>query len=149
LKRFRFNLEKVLSLRKYREEEAEIELGRAVGALTEIENKIVLLARERVRAAGERFSPARTIQEMQSYERYILRLDKIRDRLLEEAVRAELKAAEAREIYLEASRDRKILDKVKERRQAEYRREFFAEETRDLDDLSGGARAREEVSSGR
>jgi flagellar FliJ protein len=149
LRRFRFNLEKILSLRKYREREAEVELGRAVGALADIENKIALLARERVKAADERFSPHRTVPEIQNYERYILRLDKIRDRLLEEAVKAELKAAEAREAYLEASRDRKVLDKVKEHRQREYREEFLAEETGLLDDLAGGAHARSRVNQGR
>jgi flagellar FliJ protein len=68
LKRFQFDLEKVLELRSYREREAEIELGKAMGALAEIEHKISALARERLRAADERFSPHRSAPEMRSYE---------------------------------------------------------------------------------
>jgi flagellar FliJ protein len=148
LKRFKFDLEKVLELRSYREREAEIELGKATGALAEIEHKITALAGERLRAADERFSPGHSAPEMHSYELYILRLDKTRDRLLEAAARAELKVAEARERYLEASRDRKVLDKVKERRYAEYRKAALAGEVKVLDDISGGAPARVKVSGG-
>jgi flagellar FliJ protein len=135
LRRFHFNLEKILKLRAYRERETEIELGRAVGVLTEIENRIFTLARDRTKAADEQFAPTHTMAEIQNYERYILRLDKTRDQLLEDAARAELKIAEAREAYLEASRDRKVIDKVRERREKTYRKEMLAEEARVLDDI--------------
>jgi flagellar FliJ protein len=148
LKRFKFDLEKVLELRSYREREMKIDLGRAMGALTEIEHKSTALAKERLRAADERFSPRRSAAEMHSYDLYILRLDKTRDRLLEAAAQAELKLAEARERYLEASRDRKVLDKVKERRYAEYRKAALAGEVKVLDDISGGAPARANVGGG-
>jgi flagellar FliJ protein len=143
MKRFKFSLEKVLEFRAYREREAEIELGKAIGILTEIENKIFSLARERIKAAGERFS--RGAGQIQNYDRYILRLDKTRDRLLEEAARAELKVAEAREAYLAASRERKAIDKIKERRQGEYRKKMMTEEIKTLDDSSGGSLARKLV----
>jgi flagellar FliJ protein len=146
MKRFRFSLEKVLDLRKHREREAEVELGRAIGELTEIENKIKALALEKTRAAKERFSLNNTTIEIQSYDLYIMRLDQSKDRLLEEAAKAELKVEAARAVYLEASRDRKAVDKLKEKRGTEYRREMFAEETKVLDDVSDGKRARQRVS---
>ncbi|MDR2184914.1 MAG: flagellar export protein FliJ [Treponema sp.] len=143
MKRFRFSLEKVLELRAYREREAEIELGRTIGILTEIEKRIFGLAQERIKAAGERFSQGPG--QIQNYERYILRLDKTRDRLLEDAARAELKVAEAREAYLAASRERKAVDKIRERREQEYRKQMLTEETKILDDISGGSSARKLV----
>ena len=146
MKRFRFSLEKILDLRKHREREAEVELGRAIGELTEIENKIKTLALEKTRAAKERFSLNNTIMEIQSYELYIVRLDHSRDRLLEEAAKAELKVEAARTVYLEASRDRKVFDKLKEKQETEYRREMLIEDTKVLDDVSGGVRARQMVS---
>ncbi|GHU93032.1 hypothetical protein FACS189479_03590 [Spirochaetia bacterium] len=148
MKRFSFSLEKILDLRKHREQEAEIELGRAIGELTEIENKIKTLALEKTKAARERFSSNNTSIEIQSYDFYIMRLDQTRDRLLEEAAKAELKVEAARTIYLEASRDRKVFDKLKEKQGAEYRREILVEETKILDDISGGTRARQMVSGG-
>ncbi|GHV50987.1 flagellar protein FliJ [Spirochaetia bacterium] len=146
MKRFRFSMEKVLDLRKHREQEAEIELGRAIGELTEIENRIKALAIEKTKAAKERFSTNNTTIEIQSYDMYIIRLDQTKDRLLEEAAKAELKVEAARKVYLEASRDRKVFDKLREKREGEYRKEMLAEEAKVLDDISGGVRAREMVS---
>jgi flagellar FliJ protein len=138
-------LEKVLELRKYRERETEIELGRAIGMLQNIESRLAETAVELSRAASERFLPEHSLETIQNYHRFILRLEDTRDRLLKEAAGAEAKVEEARQVYLEASRDRKVLDKLKELRQKEYRREVFALETKVLDDLSGGREARQSV----
>jgi flagellar FliJ protein len=135
MKRFVFNLEKVLELRKFTEQEAKIELGRAVGTLSEIERHIVSVAQERAAAAGNQFSPENDAAMIQKYMFYLLRLDAVKDQLLKEAARAELKVEEAREVFLAASRDRKVLDKLKEKREAEYRRETLNAESRALDDL--------------
>jgi flagellar FliJ protein len=142
MKQFHFNLEKVLQLRKHREQETKIELGRAVGALSEIENNIKITAQRRYKAAGERFLPDNSALDIFSWDQYINRLDAEKDRLLEDAAKAELVVEEKRGSYLEASRDRKVIDKLKEKRLAEYRKENFAAETAELDDISSGARAR-------
>ncbi|MDR0623636.1 MAG: flagellar export protein FliJ [Treponema sp.] len=142
MKAFSFPLEKILKLRTYREQEAKIDLGRAIGVLTEIENRIRAVAEDRYRAAAERFAPDNGALKIISYEHYIQRLDRARDQLLEDAAQAELVVEEKRNCYLEASRDRKVLDKLKEKREKEYRQEVFAGETKDLDDISGGKDAR-------
>ena len=131
MKRFSFNLEKVLSLRKYREQEAEIELGRAIGVLSGIENQIRFNADERHRA-GNLFSGNAGM--FRSYVLYISRLDLQKEILLEEAARAEQKVEEARAVFIEASRERKVLDKLKEKRAGEYRKSVLAEETKAMDD---------------
>ena len=135
MKRFSFNLEKVLSLRKFRERETEIELGKAIGALSEIERNIRTVAEERFRA-GELFSGNGAV--IRSYMIYTARLDLQKERLLAEAVQAEVKVEAARTSYIEASRDRKVLDKLKDKRQAEYRKFVLAEETKALDDQASG-----------
>jgi len=142
MKPFVFNLEKVLGLRKYREEETKIELGKAIGVLSDLEGRIRIIGRERVRAAEAQFSPENSASQIQQYMFYLLRLDNTKEELLKEAALAELKVEEAREVFLEASRERKVLDKLKEKRQKEYRKQMFAEETRILDDISGSAPAR-------
>jgi flagellar FliJ protein len=142
MKAFRFSLEKILKLRTYREQEAKIDLGRAIAVLSEIENRIKAVAEDRHRAATERFAPDNDALKMLYYENYISRLDQERDKLLEEAARAELVVEEKRNDYLEASRERKVLDKLKEKQEKKYRKEVFAGETKDLDDISGGALAR-------
>jgi flagellar FliJ protein len=148
MKAFRFSLAKVLKLRTYREQEAKIELGRAIGVLSEIENRIKAVAENRYRAAAERFAPDNDALQILNYEHYILRLDQERDKLLEEAAQAELVVEEKRALYLDASRERKVLDKLREKREKEYRKEMFEEETKSLDDISGGVLARSQVNEG-
>ena len=135
MKRFSFNLEKILSLRKYREQETEIELGRAIGILTGIEQNINMVAEERVRA-GENYSGKTS--SLRSYLLYADRLDKEKERLINEAVLAEKKVEDAREVYIEASKDRKILDKLKEKRGDEYRKFILSEEIKISDDQAAG-----------
>jgi flagellar FliJ protein len=148
MRRFAFGLEKVLNLRKYREQEAKIALGRAISELTGIENQLKELALLRVKTVAECLSSpgAASSQDAQSpfdagyyrnYEFYLQRLDLKKEELLEAAAKAQLKVEEERASYLEASRERKVLDKLREKRAAEYRQVLFAEETKTLDDMAG------------
>jgi flagellar FliJ protein len=136
MKRFRFDLEKILEIRAYREREAEIELGRATGVLTALEQEIKSVAAARSRAASGRFAPGNGFGEIRQYDLYICRLDAEGDRLLGEAAEAELKVENARQVFLEASRERKVLDKLREKRLREYRGELLAEEVKTLDDIA-------------
>ena len=145
MKRFRFDLEKLLELRRYREKEAELDLARALGELSVIESRLREIAQERVRAATDRFAPGRGAADMRSAELYIIRLDKTRDALIEAAAKAELAVEAAREVFAAAGRDRKVFDKLKEKRKSEYRKAAANEEIAALDDISGGSAARRET----
>jgi flagellar FliJ protein len=147
LKRFQFNLEKVLELRKYREQETRLELGRAVSDLQAIEDQIRETGAARHQAAAARFSSGNILETI-NYENYINRLDQQKEKLLRDAAAAELVVEEKREIYLEASRDRKIVDRLKEKREKEYRKKMLAEETKEMDDISGGRLARARADEG-
>jgi len=140
MKRFNFSLQKILELRKYREEESKIELGRAIGVLSEIENRIKTTASSRSRAAVQRFADAGNGAEIAAWEHYIIRLDQEAERLAKEAARAELVVEEKRELYLEASRELKAMQKLKEKREKEHRKEMFAAETAELDLIPGRRR---------
>ncbi|MDR0316732.1 MAG: flagellar export protein FliJ [Treponema sp.] len=132
MKRFRFNLEKVLKLRQYREQETKIELGKAISILTEIENHIKQNAAQRSHAAQERFAdPAST----PAWDNYILRLEQQTERLMNDAAQAQLVVEKKRELYLDASRELKVIEKLKEQREQEYRKEMFAAETKERDDI--------------
>jgi flagellar FliJ protein len=143
MKRFNFSLQKVLQLRKYREEETRIELGRAIGVLSEIENRIKDTASSHHNAAVQRFSDAGSSAGMAAWEHYIIRLDQEAENLAKEAARAELVVEEKRELYLEASRELKAIEKLKEKREKEHRKEMFAAETAELDTIPGRRRGEE------
>ncbi|MDR1411971.1 MAG: flagellar export protein FliJ [Spirochaetaceae bacterium] len=136
MKRFRFNLQKILDLRAGREQDAKIELGRAVGRLAELTGRLKALAEDRSRAAAGRFARSNSAEDMRAYELYITRLDSQKEELLEEAAAAELAVNEKREAYLAASRDRKILDKLREKRFGEYRKLALREEVKLTDDAA-------------
>uniref|UniRef100_A0A7C3I2T1 Flagellar FliJ protein n=1 Tax=Gracilinema caldarium TaxID=215591 RepID=A0A7C3I2T1_9SPIR len=142
MKRFRFNLDKLLELRQYYEREAELALARAMGELQSIQDRLEKLAEERSEAAAERFRPGRSVAQIQATDLYILRLDKTKEVLLEAAAKAELVVQEKRQAYVEASRDRKVLDKLKEKRLKEYKYQLSLEEIKTVDDISSGSRAR-------
>lgn len=142
MKRFRFNLDKLLELRQYYEREAELALARAMVELQSIQERLEKLAEERSEAAAERFRPGRSVAQIQATDLYILRLDKTKEVLLEAAAKAELVVAEKRQAYIEASRDRKVLDKLREKRLKEYKYQLSLEEIKTVDDISSGSRAR-------
>lgn len=141
MKPFRFGLEKLLGLRKYYEDEAKIELGKAVGILAGIESNIRAVAGERAKAAAAQFSPENSAAEIQQYMFYLLRLDEAKERLLREAALAEEEVETAREAFIEASRERKVLENLKDKRRGEYKKEALAEEAKALDDIGKISRA--------
>ncbi|MDR2537736.1 MAG: flagellar export protein FliJ [Treponema sp.] len=146
MRRFKFTLEKALKLREYREKETEIELGRAVGALTRIEQAIDATIEERNAAAAERFSAGFSVSDILAFDHYLQRLDATKARLTQEAEKALSRVEDARGVYLEASRDRKVLSNVKERREKEYHKYMLAEETKVIDDIASGAKSRRLIS---
>ena len=143
MKAFTFRFEKVLQLRKFHEEEAKVELGRAIGVLSDLEAKIHVLAQERARAHVAQFNPVNSTGEMQQYMFYLLRLDSLKEHFLKEATIAEMKVEEAREAFLETSRERKIMDKLKEKRQVEHKKYAQEIESQELDEVSASIQIRQ------
>jgi flagellar FliJ protein len=133
MRRFKFNLEKILQLRKFREEECKLALGQAVSFLNKIENDIKETAFKRHEAASLRFID---VAQTASWEFYIRRLDQLSDQLMEQAAQAQLVVEEKRAEYLEAQRDLKAIEKLKEKQQKEYRKEMFNYDMNEVDNLT-------------
>jgi len=133
MKRFNFKLQKILRLRKFREEQCKIELEQALGVLNMIENEIKATAVRRHNAAAQRFTD---INEVGKWDNYILRLDQETERLLERAASAQIVVEEKRAKYLEASKALKALEKIKEKKEKEYRKEAADLQMAEIDDLT-------------
>ena len=103
MKKFSFGLQKVLQLRKFREEEAKIALGQAISFLNSIENQIRETAIKRHHAANERFADT---GQMEAWDNYIIRLEQDAQKLTEQAAQAELVVEEKRALYMEVSREK-------------------------------------------
>jgi len=133
MRRFNFNLEKILDLRKIKEEECRLALGQAISALNMIENKIKETALRRHNAANERFSDPLDIA---SWDTYILRLEQEAEVLADKAAQAQIVVEQKRELYLEASKDLKAIEKLKEKQKKEYRRETLNTQMNEVDDIT-------------
>ena len=134
MKRFKFSLEKILSLREFSEKQAETELGKAVSYCESLNlqlKDIAILRHDGVLSKNK----AQTIFEMQTVDNYLASLDSKKDKILTELAKAEIVVEEKRKIYVEAHKNRVVLTKVKEKRQAEFKKEKLRQEDNELDDL--------------
>jgi len=133
MRRFAFNLEKILQIRKFKEEECKLALGQAISALNKIESEINITALMKHKAVSERFKDP---QATQTWDIYILRLDQEAEKLAEQAARAELVVEEKRAVYLEASKDLKAIEKLKEKQEKAYRKEMIDTQMNEVDDIT-------------
>ena len=136
MRRFQFNLEKLLELRSFFERKSELVLADKAGRCAVLDGRLRDVAQSRARTGREMFSAGRMISDYRAAELYLVRLDRDRDRLLEELARAELEREAARADYIERHKAREVIEKLKERRQAEYYKLAEREETKALDDLA-------------
>ncbi|GBU29113.1 flagellar export protein FliJ [Treponema sp. R8-4-B8] len=133
MKRFTFRLEKVLQLRKFKEDECKLALGQAISILNKIENDIKITALKRHNAAEQRFNDG---LNMASWDIYILRLEQEAEKLANQAAQAELVVEEKRALYIEAQKDLKAIEKLKEKQKKEYRKEMMDLQMAEIDDMT-------------
>jgi len=133
MKRFKFNMEKILQLRKFKEEECKLALGQAISALNKIENDIKMTAVKHHEASLERF---KNPLETSSWEIYILRLEQETEKLSQKAAQAEIIVEDKRALYLEARKDLEAMEKLKEKQQKEYRKEYLISEMNQVDEIT-------------
>ena len=89
MSKFKFTLEKVLRIREFEEEQAKVELGKAIQETERIKRTLEYIARQRVKTNND-LSTTIDIMELQSYQNYIFGLDTKKNQLLEDLAKAEL-----------------------------------------------------------
>jgi len=132
MKKFYFNLENILQLKKFNEEECKMALGLAISMLNEIENEIKETAVKRSHAVSERLKDPAAITV---WSNYITRLEQETERLMEQAAQAEIVVEEKRAIYMEAFKEFKAMEKLKEKKEKEYKKEMNEQESAEVDEL--------------
>jgi len=137
MKKFKFNLENVLQLKKFNEEECRIALGLAISLLNEIENKIKETARKHHHAANELL---KNPEQIMIWSNYISRLEYEAEKLMEDAVKAEMVVEEKRTIYMDAFKELKVMEKLKEKKEKEYKKEAEKKESADIDEIYAARR---------
>ena len=134
MKKFEFPLDKVLSVRKYKNDEAEIELGKAVSRLEVLEgelNNIAVLYSE----IPLKYSCLSNINDLSQLENYTLFLNTKKEDLLKQITAAKLVVEEKRKLYIEAHKELKVLENLKEKAINEYKKNVTREQDNVLDDI--------------
>ena len=138
MKRFRFNLEKLLELRKYDEQNWEIKLGQIVSKCTSMEHRIRDLKSDKSEAFLMYSLVSSGIEMLQVSGMYLKRLNseinmsklKLKGYLSEKQ--------KIQSMFIEVSNKRKILDKLKDKEEAAYYKDQAAAEVKEIDDMSIG-----------
>lgn len=145
MKRFRYSLETLRSLRREREQECEIKLAVAAGELLIIDRRI-----EEARCAGEKafLAGGTTIDDLRT--RDLLWLKSVNDRKALEHPRKEAvgRVNTARGMYNEAHSKRSALDRLREKRLEQWKKQMKAEENQRLDETAKGTSARRRLTGG-
>lgn len=139
MKRFSFNLEKLLQLRGFEEKNAKTELAAAISAAERIKLDLRNTAAERVRVNKTRNDTV-DIRNLMTVENYVNRLDLRKEELLEQLAAAELTIEEKRKSFTAAMQKRSVLDKLKEKQFAQWRKESMSAEENALEDAVYGAK---------
>ncbi|MDE6720438.1 MAG: flagellar export protein FliJ, partial [Treponemataceae bacterium] len=135
MKKFKFELESLLSLRKYEQEQAQIELGKAVSAETKIQADLDTLAEQyatvKKLGEGERdFAKIAEAQQFYSFVKYQ------QEQLFAQMAQAKLVTEEKRAAFNAAMQKTESLKKLRERKLEEHKAAQKKEEAKFLDDIS-------------
>ena len=139
MKRFSFNLEKLLQLRGFEEKNAKTELAAAISAAERIKLDLRNTAAERVRVNKTRNDTV-DIRSLMAVENYVNRLDLRKEELLEQLAAAELTIEEKQKSFTAAMQKRSVLDKLKEKQFTQWRKESMSAEENALEDAVYGAK---------
>ncbi len=145
MKRFRFNLEKLLELRVYDEKGWEIKLGQIVSKCNIMERRIrgyesdksITFFKFNLKNSG--------IDMLHLSENY---LQKLNYEINQSELKLDSYKSEKQKIqaeYIKASNKRKILDKLKSKEELAYYKKQAVEEMKEIDDISIGIALRKRI----
>ncbi len=141
MRKFAFNLQRLLRLREHEEQEWEIKLGRAVTECVRIENEIAHRFKEIDRVLDTRGRIENRENDFLAMELYKRRMNSEVLELEKKLKDAEKERDQVRKDFLEASKKRKVLAKLREKREQEFYREQLKIEHNLIDEINNGRAA--------
>ena len=135
MKKFTFELEKVLEYRNFERQQAEGELSKALAVETEINNNLENIARQYA-ALKQSMKGCLDFSTVMSGNQYIHLLNYQKEELLKQLAEAKLVSEEKRKILAECMKKTTALEKLKERQLEEYKAAADYEEAELMDDMA-------------
>ncbi len=136
-RRFRFGLERVLDYRRQLEDQARMEVARALAAHRAQQALVLELRHALDRHIASLYAGAEvTENDMWLWRRYRVRLEE--DIVLgeRELMRLGQELTRARQRLVSAAKEKKLLDKLRTRQEQEFRKEENLKEQRDADEMA-------------
>ena len=141
MKRFVFSMQKVLDLRRFEQEQAELELGRANAEVSRIQADLDLLAKEK-NSTVSGYDSAEDFAFMAQAHSYLVFLEQKKEIFLRQMAQAKLVAEEKRVAVREAMQKVKVLEDLRGKKYAEWKRQSEKQDEIVSDDIVTSSYAR-------
>ncbi len=136
---FRFSLQKVLDVRRHREDQQAIELGKANRKLQTEQNKLQRLSAEKedhLNTGGEESVNKPNLNSLMISGSYMRQLSENIDSQEIRVYNSKKKTEERREELIAAVKKKKIVEKLRERKIEEYKKEVSKDEQKKDDEAA-------------
>ncbi|MBR6153300.1 MAG: flagellar export protein FliJ [Treponema sp.] len=134
MKKFSFSLQKILDLRNFELDQAQMELGKVNAQIANVNNQLKTVAIHKFNATRDADAANDFSLHVQTQDFFIY-LDQKKDALLGELAQLEMIAEQKREVVREAMKKVKVLEKLKEKKYEAWKQEFQKQEELEVDDV--------------
>lgn len=134
MKKFTFELEKVLEFRNFEKQQAEGELAKALAVETEINENLKTIA-QNYAAVKAQMKGSQDFQDVMAQSQYNNLLEYQKEELLKQLTQAKIVSEQKREVLRECMKKTTALEKLKEKQLADWKAAVDYEEAELLDEV--------------
>ena len=134
MKKFTFELEKVLEFRNFEKQQAEGELAKALAVETEINENLKTIA-QNYAAVKTQMKGSQDFQDVMAQSQYNNLLEYQKEELLKQLTQAKIVSEQKREVLRECMKKTTALEKLKEKQLADWKQAADYEEAELLDEV--------------
>ena len=134
MKKFAFELEKVLEFRNLEKEQAEGQLAKALAVENQINENLMEIARQYT-AAKNSMKGSKNFDDLMSLSRFNNLLDYQKEELLKQLAQAKIVTEEKRQVLRECMKKTTALEKLKEKELDEWKALSDYEEAEAMDEM--------------
>ncbi|MCR4954656.1 MAG: flagellar export protein FliJ [Treponema sp.] len=135
MKKFVFELQKILEYRDFEKKQAEAELAKAIAVENEINSQLEQIALQ-YKASKDSVKGSFDFNDILSHSRYVNLLNYQKEELLKRLTEAKMVTEQKREILKECMKKTTALEKLREQKLAEYKEAEAYEEAEFMDELA-------------
>ncbi len=134
MKKFTFELEKVLEFRNFEKQQAEGELAKALAVETEINENLKTIA-QNYAAVKAQMKGSQDFQDVMAQSQYNNLLEYQKEELLKQLTQAKIVSEQKREVLRECMKKTTALEKLREKQLADWKAAADYEEAELLDEV--------------